>query len=203
MAGYDYAAGMSNNAVTAYSNGLRPASKISGIPASLIKQFCHAEEWHHSSNRFNKVNFYDPDIVKSIFGLSDDDTYFDQQAADALTDSKKKTDITVYPDCDIDWIEWGGTRKRPVPHECTGTGQVSVSKNTATITLKDGTIFTKRLSTNGFWFRPHTTVTTREFAKLRKHRLVKTGDSRRIHTGRLENYYEVIARAEAEAAAAA
>ena len=74
MAGYNHHAGMSNNAVTAYNNGIKPLSKITAddlkslVSASLnrlrfgwlrtiIGQRLMApqrREW------YNEVNFYDP-----------------------------------------------------------------------------------------------------------------------------------------------
>lgn len=73
MAGYDWFNGMSNNAVQAYDNGLKPLSKFTkqdlidaGYKGTLkkAKQLAKDEkwlpsEWHHSSKYFNRVYFYD------------------------------------------------------------------------------------------------------------------------------------------------
>ena len=67
MSGFNYIAGMSNNAVSAYNSGLAPASKVKGIPSTLIKKFCHSKEWHHTSGRFfNETDFYDNIAGKTL-----------------------------------------------------------------------------------------------------------------------------------------
>jgi len=48
MAGYN-GFSMSNNAVRAYNNGLVPASKVSGVPSALVKEYGRPVEYHHSS----------------------------------------------------------------------------------------------------------------------------------------------------------
>ena len=72
MAGYDWSAGKSNNAVTAEAEGLRVRSKITrdwlqsaGITESvrfvkwlIAAGLIPADEWHHSSKTFNRVNYY-------------------------------------------------------------------------------------------------------------------------------------------------
>ncbi len=62
---------MSLRAVEAYENGLVTASKIKGIPTSLIEEFCYPEEWHHTSSHFNKTNFYSEHNCRVIFGLEE------------------------------------------------------------------------------------------------------------------------------------
>ena len=73
MAGYDWSAGKSNNAVAAESEGLRVRSKITrdwlqaaGITESvrfvkwlIAANIVTADEWHHSSKMFNRVNYFD------------------------------------------------------------------------------------------------------------------------------------------------
>lgn len=72
MAGYDWGAGKSNNAVAAESEGLRVRSKITrewlieaGVTEApaFIKWLCAAgligyAEWHHTSKRFNRTCYY-------------------------------------------------------------------------------------------------------------------------------------------------
>ena len=75
MAGYNFALGMSNNAVAAYDYGVKPLSQITradlqdaGLAITL--QFAkwlakrghwRSYEWHHSGGTyFNRVKFYDP-----------------------------------------------------------------------------------------------------------------------------------------------
>lgn len=158
MAGYNHHAGMSNNAVSAYDSGLQPASKIKDIPAKLIDQFCRYEEWHHSSKNYNKVKFYDPAYVLAVFGLETSEDHEANPHAIAALDAhkeSKKTAPTIHTNCVVEWIEWGGSLKRPKAEECRAEGcTVSVKGQTATITLENGNSFVKRLSTNGFKFHP-------------------------------------------------
>ncbi len=81
MAGYNWAAGKSNNAVRAEEAGLRVKSKITndwlkagGIDekAAFIKwligyNFIDASEWHHTSKFFNRVDYYSiEDIIEGL-----------------------------------------------------------------------------------------------------------------------------------------
>jgi antitoxin component YwqK of YwqJK toxin-antitoxin module len=72
--GYDWDAGMSNNAVDAYKRRRMPASKMAaylrtsgfvkkypelrGVTAMDIVVAVNRDEWHHTSKRFNKTDFY-------------------------------------------------------------------------------------------------------------------------------------------------
>lgn len=157
MSGYNWAAGMSNNAVAAYQSGLVPASKIKGVPAALVEQFCTPSEWHHASKAFKCVNFYDPDHVRGVFGLEASEEA-NAEAIVALNRWKKskKSAAVVHADCVVEWLEWSGSLSRPTCIERRETGcTVSVKGQTATVTLPGGAgaaIFTKRLSTRGFKF---------------------------------------------------
>lgn len=161
---------MSNNAVKAYEDGLVPASKIKGVPAALVQEFCTAEEWHHTSNRYNRTDFYDASKVRVVFGLpiSDEERQrlqneqgYDESdfapkpaAVAALKNKGKKEAVTVHERCYVEWIEWSGTRNHPKATERGEAGcTVAVKGQTATITLPSGYSFQKRLSTNGFSFR--------------------------------------------------
>ena len=155
MSGYSNFS-MSNNAVQAYDSGLCPASKIKGVPASLVSAHCQADEWHHSSKNFNKVDFYNPEKVRAIFGLEVSDDYEpDAHAVAALAAHKltKQDAGTVHANCKVQWIEWAGTLKRPHATDRSAAGcTVVVKGQTATVTLPDSATFVKRLSTNGFHF---------------------------------------------------
>lgn len=63
MAGYDWNAGMSNNAVSAYDAGLLPASKAAqrfGFrSAQAVRLNFRPREWHHTSKHFRCTDFYD------------------------------------------------------------------------------------------------------------------------------------------------
>jgi|GEM_PF-2558915 len=158
MAGYNWNAGMSNNAVDAYDNGLLPASKIKGIPAALIEAHCRYAEWHHASKAFNKVKFYDEAYVLATFGLIEHEEYkTDQQAIEALAKAKaekKAAKVETFTNCIVEWIEWVGSLKRPKAYPQREEGcTVSVKGQTCTITLTNGTAFTKRITTKGFSFK--------------------------------------------------
>lgn len=154
MAGYSPDYSMSNNAIAAYDGGLVPASKIPGIPAVLVKQFCRRAEWHHTSKAFNRTDFFDPAEVRATFGLAmHDDVAADPVAIAALAAHKAGAGSVTHINCRVEWIEWTGTLKRPHATERTAEGcLVTVKGQTATIALPDGKIFTKRLTTNGFRF---------------------------------------------------
>ncbi len=147
---------MSNNAIAAYENGLVPASKIKGVPASLVKQYCTYSEWHHSSKFYNKVEFYNPVYVRATFGLEPHEEYApDPEAIKALVDSKaKKRQMEErFEKCRVVWLEWGGTRKHPSAKTLIEfDASVSVLGKSATVTLADGKSFVKRLDTKGFSF---------------------------------------------------
>jgi hypothetical protein len=175
MAGYD-GFSMSNNAVNAYREGLLPASKVcSGIPAALIRQHCSPAECHHTSKKYNKTDFFDPDCVKGKFGIFGvDHEYYDEAAEEALrqhnVSRRIKDSGQNYIDCRVDWLDWStGTVKRPKAIERTASGcTVLVRKTTAYITFEDGTEMVKRLETNGFAFTAEWTKVAREQAKAVK-----------------------------------
>ena len=161
MAGYN-GFSMSNNAVAAYDDGLLPASKIKQVPAMLIERFVRYAEWHHSSKAYNRVKFYDPDVVLATFGLAEaadecgDPIAAAPEAIAALAAHKaeKKSGGEVHHNCSAEWIEWSGSLKRPTATERKETGcTVSIKGQTATITLQSGEVVTKRLSTRGFYWK--------------------------------------------------
>lgn len=156
MAGY-HGFSMSNNAVAAYDAGLVPASKVPGVPAALVAEHCRAAEWHHSSKNFNRVNFYNPAEVRATFGLdAHPDFDADPRALAALAEYKRSRSRgpELLTNCRVEWIEWGGTLRRPTAIARSAEGcTVAVKGQTATITLPDGRLLTKRLSTRGFSFR--------------------------------------------------
>ena len=162
MAGYsDFS--MSNNAVAAYQDGLRPASKCGSIPAALVERFVDSREWHHSSKMYNAVNFFDPREVAAVFGLEQSEEFDANPAAiAALAECRAtaKDAPTVFHGCIVRWLEWsGGTARHPKAAMMTAAGcTVAVKGATATITVPAGPgqfarTFQKRLSTRGFVFK--------------------------------------------------
>ncbi len=124
MTGYDYELGMSNNAVDAYTRGVKPLSRITAQDLKLAgwektknealalgkTGFWRPAEWHHSGGTwFNRVDFYDPaDLVDAWENATD----AEKTAALELTQPKEKTaEQRVRGSFTI----WGGTRRRPRP----------------------------------------------------------------------------------------
>ena len=80
MAGYNYKRGMSNNAVDAYRQNIKPISRFTAqdlrdadIHISLAfakwlakKRHWKPVAWHHSSKYYNKVNFYSLEMLRQI-----------------------------------------------------------------------------------------------------------------------------------------
>lgn len=139
MAGYAPDFSMSNNAVAAYDDGLRPASKIPGVPAALVKRFCRYDEWHHSSKLFNRTPFYDPAYVRATFGLeSSADHAADPVAVAALSAHKaaksEEQPITI-PFCRLDYVEWSGTGRRKRRYDVSVSGTAVISPDGTWITV--------------------------------------------------------------------
>jgi hypothetical protein len=165
MAGYNYMAGMSNNAVAAYDNGLLTASKIRNIPAKLIEEYVTPSEWHHTAKFYNRTNFYNPQEVRVIFGLEapgNSDYEPNELAIAALAaykaSAKKAKAVTVWENCKVEWLEWSGSRSHPRATEMVRDGcRVELKDGTTTYKITyshNGTEYflTKRKGTNGFAF---------------------------------------------------
>ena len=138
MAGYN-GFSMSNNAVAAYESGEKPfskwtkteivnainraiaeeelelncsISKIKKIPVKELKRICLRQtSWHHTSNHYNKTNFYSIDLV-SIEELTDEKI----DKAIAACKSEKKIEPTEEK-WKCAFLEWSGTRKHPTATE--------------------------------------------------------------------------------------
>ena len=68
MSGYAWQSGMSNNAVRAYRTGMLPAGKLAkhlgkrgfrGVTTADIRAVLEPAEWHHTSSKFNRTEFFD------------------------------------------------------------------------------------------------------------------------------------------------
>lgn len=75
MAGYAHDYSKSNNAVDAEARGLMTATQTAqhlraqgykGTTAKAVSELVPAEEWHHSSKMYNRVNYYDPRIAEEV-----------------------------------------------------------------------------------------------------------------------------------------
>tara|TARA_R110000824_G_scaffold400812_1_gene609407 strand:+ start:174 stop:659 length:486 start_codon:yes stop_codon:yes gene_type:complete len=123
MTGYNYAQGMSHNAVAAYNRGSYPISQITAgdlkgagwtgtvkLARYLAKaDIWRASEWHHSGGTwFNKVDFYDPaDLVDAWAEMdaADRDAARDAASAKAVPEAGQRVSGT--------YTIWGGSRRHP------------------------------------------------------------------------------------------
>ena len=134
MAGYN-GFSMSNNAVAAYESGEKPLSKwtkadimdaienaireeeltlncsmekLKKTPVKILKSVClHCSSWHHTSNHYNKTDFYSLD-VDSIAELTDEkiDRIIENHKEDKSTELTEERWKCAF-------LEWSGTRKHP------------------------------------------------------------------------------------------
>lgn len=145
MAGYN-GFSMSNNAVAAYESGEKPLSKwtkadimdaienaireeeltlncsvekLKKTPVKILKNVClHRSSWHHTSNHYNKTDFYSLDI-EEIAELTD-------EKIDRIIENYKE-DKPVEPTVErwkCAFLEWGGTHKHPKATEIIEEGIV-------------------------------------------------------------------------------
>ena len=145
MAGYN-GFSMSNNAVAAYESGEKPLSKwtktdiLEGIEkaireeeltlncsmeklkklnAKVLKQIClYRSSWHHTSNHYNKTDFYSIDI-DSLIELTD------EQINRIIENCKEdKSEEPTEERWQCAFLEWSGTRNHPKATEVIEEGVV-------------------------------------------------------------------------------
>lgn len=125
MGGYNYQAGMSNNAVAAYEDGLKPLSNITTrdlkeVGINISKSFAvwlaknnywKAAEWHHSGGSwYNEVNFYNPaDLAELINDNIIDLVSLKTKFLNSKKDTIESEQLRVYGTYTI----WGGSRNYP------------------------------------------------------------------------------------------
>jgi hypothetical protein len=113
MSGYNWNAGMSNCAVAAYEDGLLPASKLAAalkergykVSTAFIRENFTANEWHHTSAKFNATDFYDlREVIEEIKEDPDLQAKIAEEAAKLAAARKSRetfvADVTV-----TDWVE--------------------------------------------------------------------------------------------------
>ena len=167
MAGYN-GFSMSNNAVAAYESGEKPLSKwtktdiLEGIKkeireeeltlncsmeklkklnAKVLKKIClYRSSWHHTSNHYNRTDFYSLDI-NSIAELTD-------EKIDRIIESHKeeKPEEPTEERWQCAFLEWSGTRNHPKATEVIEEGIVKGDW----FHRADGT--KKKTTANGFRF---------------------------------------------------
>lgn len=165
MAGYN-GWSMSNNAVAAYEDGEKPLSKwtkadifkaineqevelkcsiekLIKLPVKVLKKVCLTySSWHHTSNHYNKTDFYSLDADR-IENLTDDK--IEELLLDYKTD-KKAESKPLEERWECAFLEWSGSRKHPVATEVIEEGIVKGDW----FYRKDGT--KKKTTANGFRF---------------------------------------------------
>lgn len=120
---------MSNNAVSAYEHGEKPISKwtkseLLGLikdsysdlydvakdaPLDVLRKiFLIKTSWHHTSSRYNKTDFYSFNNYVDIT----EDGIISRINTNKPRAKEDKSDKYL---ADIEYLEWGGTRKRPIP----------------------------------------------------------------------------------------
>jgi len=169
MAGY---IGYSKSISADYAEecGKFPASILARklrVSAAAVKEVLRPCEWHHTSSWFKETNYYDGSLLIPLAN----NTIPDLRATDACLDDlyeaaanlcrmrkftrqTKAAPKTVYKNCCVRWIEWCGTRRRPVAIEREEDGCTVEynGKSSYTITRPNGRQFVKRAGTNGFAF---------------------------------------------------
>lgn len=68
MAGYN-GYSKSNNAIDAEKRGLFPASRLArelGVKTAAIQALIDAEEWHHTSKKYNETNYYNGSCLRAV-----------------------------------------------------------------------------------------------------------------------------------------
>lgn len=165
MAGYN-GFSMSNNAVAAYEDGEKPLSKwtkadifeeieeqevklkcsmgkLRKLPVKVLKEVCLTySSWHHTSNHYNKTDFYSLDI-EEIENLTDDkiEELLSDYKADKKAESKPSEEKWKCA-----FLEWSGSRKHPVATEVIEEGIIKGNW----FYRKDGS--KKKTTANGFRF---------------------------------------------------
>ena len=143
----------SDNAYRAESEDRFPLSvlcKKLKIPTEIAPSLPWGGEWHHSSMYANEVKYYDLELVEEW--LTTEDGKAAMVEAKAIHSNK---DIAIHENQEVHWLDWYGTRKHPKCNEREAAPcRVEVKKQTATVTFPSGRKMVKRLTTEGFNFRP-------------------------------------------------
>lgn len=163
MAGY-HGYSKSNNAIQAEKEGKFPASVVAKklkIPTALVKEMLRPCEWHHTSKWYNSTDYYDLDSAQGFLESA--------EGSVALAEFKsraKQAREQVYENCEVAWLEWVGSRRRPRAKEhAAKKARVVVKGQSAMVTLATGETFRKRLDTNGFSFAPDRNETANSHAR--------------------------------------
>ncbi len=184
--GYD-GYSMSNNARAAYEGGEKPiskwtkeeilnavgeidtniADKLNGVNLSTLKsRLLTKSSWHHTSEYYNKTDFYavDEDLVKN---LTDKDIA--EMKAQKKAQKSEETSSNKYRG-DIAYLEWDGTRKHPKAKDVE-LKDVNIEEKGSfyVVTDDDGNVLVKKkIGSNGTRVTSYTEVERRKQAELEK-----------------------------------
>lgn len=155
MAGYS-GYSKSNNAVSAEADGKFPASVVAKklkIPIDFLKEKFEPTEWHHTSARYNKTDYYDLGRVETYLATKEGKAElaaFKAKAKAKSSTSKGWSKKVLW----VKWIEWGGSISRPKPFELKLENVVLTFNGTNSYSwlTPKGEKITKRGTTNGFSF---------------------------------------------------
>ena len=142
MAGYaNYS--KSNNAIDAESRNCYPATEIARrlrVKTGAVKALLEPGEWHHTGLMFRETDYYDLDEA--------------QENIDALRAWKAPVQIIEkFENCTVEYLEWGGTRRRPRATEIKIEGcRIEKRGDWCHITTPAGRKFKKNINTRGFSF---------------------------------------------------
>lgn len=159
---------MSERAAAAYDEGARPLTKITndwlrenGINATqtvvrdLIKVGqIYTTEWHHTGSKYNRTEFFRPEAIREVVNnLSPEEISAARSKAAQLR--KQERAEVVHEHCWVEWLQWTKGSRQPWERFESGA-RVVVKGKFATVTLKSGQTFRKKLDANGFSFTPST-----------------------------------------------
>lgn len=129
MAGYNWEAGKSNNALDAEGRGLMNATNtakavrragFAGVTSAFITNYAPSTgEWHHTSSKFNETRYYDPnDVIEWLQTDWGEKTLIEFK-------EKKKAVKDKHTTGTVCWVEFSGTGKKTA-HHCSYTGELTL-----------------------------------------------------------------------------
>ena len=141
MSGYADDYSRSNRAVEAEAAGMLPASRLARklkVKTGAIKALLRPCEWHHTSSHYNCTDYYAEADARDIL-------------ADLRAWQPPEIEVAAHDGCRVNWLEWGGSRKRPVayPQTAYGCRVVRASAAYVLITLSDGCELRKKIGCTG------------------------------------------------------
>ena len=158
MAGY-FEYSKSNNALDAEYKNKFPASiaaKKLGVSTKAIKELLSTDEWHHTSNYYNKTDYYDIDIFLKIKAgedisefCSDDEEKKDYlETWEKLKKFKEKIVEEKYR-ANVTYLIWTGSRNYPKAKEFKFDNIEVLEKGSFYIFLTPNGQVKKKIGSNG------------------------------------------------------